>query len=140
MLAKAEQEKAAIELTAQKNRLLISSIAFATILALGGILFYVNRKRKESVFRENLAESEMKALRAQMNPHFTFNSLNAIQQMVLSNENDNAFHYLDTYSKLTRKMLENSEKNLFLFMMKLNFLNSTSVLNRCASNILFSMK
>ncbi|MGB3075890.1 MAG: tetratricopeptide repeat protein [Chitinophagales bacterium] len=122
LLAKAEREKAAIELTAQKNRLLISSVAFATILALVGILFYVNRKRKESVFRENLAESEMKALRAQMNPHFTFNSLNAIQQMVLSNENDNAFHYLDTYSKLTRKMLENSEKKFISVYDEIKFL------------------
>ncbi|MEP7129001.1 MAG: tetratricopeptide repeat protein, partial [Chitinophagales bacterium] len=122
LLAKAEREKAAIALTAQKNKLLISSIAFVAILTLGGFLFYVNRKRKESVFRENLAESEMKALRAQMNPHFTFNSLNAIQQMVLSNENDNAFHYLDTYSKLTRKMLENSEKKFISVYDEIKFL------------------
>lgn len=122
LLAQSEREKAALALTAQKNRLLISSVAFAAILALGGILFYVNRKRKESVFRENLTESEMKALRAQMNPHFTFNSLNAIQQMVLSHENENAFHYLDTYSKLTRKMLENSEKKYISVYDEIKFL------------------
>lgn len=122
LLAQSEREKAAIELAAQKNRLLISSVAFVAILALGGILFYVNRQRKESIFRENLAESEMKALRAQMNPHFTFNSLNAIQQMVLSHENENAFHYLDTYSKLTRKMLENSEKKYISVYDEMKFL------------------
>lgn len=122
LLARSEREKAAVELAAQKNRLLISSVAFAVILVLGSILLYVNRQRKESVYREKLAESEMKALRAQMNPHFTFNSLNAIQQMVLSNENENAFHYLDTYSKLTRKMLENSEKKSISIYDEIKFL------------------
>ncbi|HKR06669.1 MAG TPA: histidine kinase [Bacteroidia bacterium] len=110
LVAKAEQEKKDIQIKEQKDKRIISTVAFAAILALGGSLVFVNRKRKENMFRKNLAESEMKALRAQMNPHFMFNSLNAIQQMVLNNENDNAFHYLDTYSKLTRKILENSEK------------------------------
>jgi len=110
LLAKAAQEKKDIQAQEQRNKLIISLIAMAAITVLGGSLFFVNRKRKEYKFRRNIAESEMKALRAQMNPHFMFNSLNAIQQMVLNNDNDNAFNYLDTYSKLTRKILENSEK------------------------------
>ena len=65
----------------------------------------------------------MKALRAQMNPHFMFNSLNAIQQMVLNNENENAFRYLDTYSKLTRKILENSEQKWISLQDEIKFLN-----------------
>ncbi|MEO8151165.1 MAG: histidine kinase [Bacteroidia bacterium] len=109
-IAKAAQEKKDIQAREQRNKLIISLVAMAAIMVLGGFLFFVNRKRKEYKYRRNIAESEMKALRAQMNPHFMFNSLNAIQQMVLNNDNENAFNYLDTYSKLTRKILENSEK------------------------------
>lgn len=122
LLAKAEQEKNDIALKAQQNRLLISIIAFTIILILGALIFYINRKRKETLYRQNIAESEMKALRAQMNPHFMFNSLNAIQQLVLNNENDNAFKYLDTYSKLTRSILENSEKKWISLHDEIKFL------------------
>jgi tetratricopeptide (TPR) repeat protein len=119
---KADKEKKEIELNAEKKRLIISTSAFGVILAMGGTLFYVNRKRKTYLYKQNLAESEMKALRAQMNPHFMFNSLNSIQQMVLNNENDNAFKYLDTYSKLTRKILENSEKKWITVHEEIKFL------------------
>ncbi|HZX73021.1 MAG TPA: histidine kinase, partial [Cyclobacteriaceae bacterium] len=122
LIAKAAQEKKDIEIKAQKNRLFISIISFVIILFLIGTVFYINRKRKETLYRQNLAESEMKALRAQMNPHFLFNSLNAIQQMVLNNENDNAFRYLDTYSKLTRRILENSEKKWIPLQDEIKFL------------------
>ena len=122
ILAKAEQEKKDIEIRAQKTRLTISIIAFAIILAMGGTLVYSNRKRKETAYKQNLAESEMKALRSQMNPHFMFNSLNAIQKMVLNNENDRAFKYLDTYSKLTRRILENSEKKWIPLQDEIKFL------------------
>ncbi len=112
-----------IEADRKRNLFLIFSIAsIVVIFVLTGSLFYVNRKRKENLFKQNIAESEMKALRAQMNPHFMFNSLNAIQQMVLNNENDNAFHYLDTYSKLTRKILENSEKKWITVADEIKFL------------------
>jgi tetratricopeptide (TPR) repeat protein len=122
LLAKTERDKKDFEIKEQKNKRILSTVAFTAILALGGSLVFVNRKRKENMFRKNLAESEMKALRAQMNPHFMFNSLNAIQQMVLNNENDNAFHYLDTYSKLTRKILENSEKKWITVEEEIKFL------------------
>jgi LytS/YehU family sensor histidine kinase len=122
IIAKSEQEKRDIEIRAQKNKRLLTTAVFSLILIMGGSLVIINRKRKESSFRKNLAESEMKALRAQMNPHFMFNSLNAIQQMVLNNDNDNAFHYLDTYSKLTRKILENSEKKYISVQDEIKFL------------------
>lgn len=119
---KAENEKKQLKLEAEKNRFIISSVALGIILSLLVVIFYINRKRKETVYQQNLADSEMKALRAQMNPHFMFNSLNAIQKMVLDNENDNAFRYLDTYSKLTRRILENSEKKWIPLQDEIKFL------------------
>jgi ligand-binding sensor domain-containing protein/putative methionine-R-sulfoxide reductase with GAF domain len=54
------------------------------------------------------AEVEMQALRAQMNPHFMFNSLNSINNFILNNDIDNASSYLTKFSRLMRLILDNS--------------------------------
>jgi two-component sensor histidine kinase len=61
------------------------------------------RKLQSQIF-----ETEIRAVKAQMNPHFIFNSLNSIQQFILNNDNDNAYKYLVKFSKLVRKLLESS--------------------------------
>lgn len=53
-------------------------------------------------------ETEIKALRSQMNPHFIFNSLNAINRYILKNEKKEASEYLSKFSKLIRLILDNS--------------------------------
>lgn len=52
----------------------------------------------------------MRALRSQMNPHFLFNSLNAIQECIITNQTDAAVMYLAKFSKLVRLILENSDQ------------------------------
>lgn len=106
----------------RKKRWIAYGLAGSFVVALAGLVFYQNRKRRESQIKQAQTESEMKALRAQMNPHFMFNSLNAIQQMVLNNETTGAFQYLDTYSKLTRQILENSEKKWISIKDEIRFL------------------
>jgi sensor histidine kinase YesM len=50
-----------------------------------------------------------------MNPHFLFNSLNSIKHFIINNEQKNAVHYLNKFSKLVRKILEaSSEKDISL--------------------------
>ena len=117
-----EQEAKILEERKQRKYYGLGVVITLLFTALGGTLFYVNRKRKELKLNQSISESEMKALRAQMNPHFMFNSLNAIQQMVMNNENENAFQYLDTYSKLTRQILENSEKKWITVKDEMKFL------------------
>ncbi|MFN0082076.1 MAG: triple tyrosine motif-containing protein, partial [Ferruginibacter sp.] len=60
--------------------------------------FRIGQAKKEeklkAVFQQQIAETEMKALRAQMNPHFIFNSLNSIQKYILKNEHFEASQYL----------------------------------------------
>ncbi|MGS0525604.1 sensor histidine kinase [Zobellia nedashkovskayae] len=51
---------------------------------------------------------EQSMLRSQMNPHFLFNSLNSIKLYIINNEQKNAVHYLNKFSKLVRKILESS--------------------------------
>ncbi len=55
---------------------------------------------------------EMQALRAQMSPHFIFNSLNSINRFILQNNKAQASEYLTKFSKLVRLILQNSQAAL----------------------------
>ncbi|MCE7059858.1 histidine kinase [Dyadobacter sp. CY343] len=59
-----------------------------------------------------LAESQLMALRAQMNPHFVFNCLNSIQECIVTQKYGEASKYLNKFSKLFRRVLNNSDQNL----------------------------
>ncbi len=61
---------------------------------------------------EQLYKTKLEALRSQMNPHFIFNSLNAIQECIVTGKVDAAYQYLSKFSKLQRMVLNNSEKEL----------------------------
>lgn len=74
-----------------------------------------NRIRKEqarqTAINKQIAEIRMTALRGQMNPHFIFNSLNSIQHFITIRDKEEALNYLSKFSKLIRKILENSREN-----------------------------
>lgn len=93
----------------RRKAIAVAIMAGAIILlaasAAGYALF---RKKKNAEFRAKIADTEMKALRAQMNPHFIFNSLNAISNFIDRNEPRLADDYLMRFSKLVRMILENS--------------------------------
>lgn len=72
----------------------------------------LEEKIKEARSKSDLMSSEMKALRAQMNPHFISNALNSISDYVRKNEVTLADSYLVKFSHLMRLVLENSEKSL----------------------------
>ncbi len=59
--------------------------------------------------KRKLATLELKALRAQMNPHFIFNAMNSIQHFSLQNDFSNANKYLSSFSKLLRMVLHQTE-------------------------------
>jgi sensor histidine kinase YesM/ligand-binding sensor domain-containing protein len=93
---------------------IVSALAFIAL-----IIFTIFRIRLNQLKREQETESktqieisknELKALRAQMNPHFLFNSLNSIQHYIISNKGDEAVFYLNRFAKLMRMILDNSEK------------------------------
>lgn len=68
--------------------------------------------RNKSKLNEQLAEYEMKALHAQMNPHFVFNCLNSIKYMILHDQKENASHYLNLFSRMIRQTLEQSKQGI----------------------------
>lgn len=98
---------------------LIAGLAFVIILA--ALAIYAIRQRylvakktnqiKEANLRHQLSELKIKALRAQINPHFMFNCLNSINRMITKGDNDNASLYLKKFSKLVRLIVENGEAN-----------------------------
>jgi hypothetical protein len=82
---------------------------------------------------QNLGKSILTSIKSQMNPHFFYNALNTIQAYIFSNDKKNASFYLGKFSKLTRMILEMSEKetipleeeiralNLYLDLEKMRF-------------------
>lgn len=76
----------------------------------GFIIFIFYRQNREQQLRKQKLELELKALRAQMNPHFMFNCLNSIYHSINANRNQEAGEYLMKFAYLTRRILENSNQ------------------------------
>ncbi len=101
------------------------------ILLIAALLYMYNRMRIAQVrkeeklkasFQQQIATTEMKALRAQMNPHFIFNSLNSIQKYILQNDHFAASQYLTKFSRLIRLILDHSNQNNILLSSELDLL------------------
>lgn len=79
-------------------------------------VFLVRRRietiRKEAGFKQAIAESEMMALRAQMNPHFIFNCISSIDNFIQDNDKENASAWLNKFAKLIRGILDNSHNDV----------------------------
>ena len=89
-----------------KNRNIWIIILVSSLLLIA-VLYFLYRQRllqKE----KRIITLEQDVLRTQMNPHFIFNALNSIKHYIINNEQKNAVHYLNKFSKLVRKILESS--------------------------------
>jgi LytS/YehU family sensor histidine kinase len=65
-------------------------------------------ERKLMETQQQMADIEMQALRAQMNPHFIFNCLNSINRYIVKSDQATASLYLTRFAKLIRLILDNS--------------------------------
>ncbi|MDH7445381.1 sensor histidine kinase [Aquimarina sp. 2201CG14-23] len=105
-----EKEKLAIVAKNEselKNLKLIVLLGFSGLLMLVGYLFYRQRRYK---FQKQEIQMQQRLLRAQMNPHFTFNILSVIQNQIEESQ-ESAVNYLLRFSRLLRLILENSIHN-----------------------------
>lgn len=93
------------------------------LIVLGLVLYAVIRKiirniraRETEKTRINklIADSQLSALQAQMNPHFIFNSINSIQNYILNQKETEAYDYLAKFSKLVRLVLHNSQEQMLI--------------------------
>ncbi len=86
------------------------------LIAIAAIITYAVRRRivnikHEADLKHKIAETEMMALRAQMNPHFIFNCINSIDALIQSNDKYHATMYLNKFAKLIRNILDSSKQN-----------------------------
>ncbi|OWY24115.1 hypothetical protein C7N43_23680 [Sphingobacteriales bacterium UPWRP_1] len=78
---------------------------------IGAAYIVVSYYKDRSELQHRMVESEQMALRTQMNPHFIFNSLNAIQYFITQNDKLSANRYLSVFATLIRKVLNNSQRS-----------------------------
>ncbi len=90
-------------------------VAMFVIMLLGVIAIVVSFRINKLKAQHKLMSLDQKVLLSQMNPHFLFNALTAVQSLVLDNESDKANLYLSELGTLVRNILEDSrEENISL--------------------------
>lgn len=147
-LAILEQEHLTNEIQRQKH----IGIFLLMIAALGFLVYIAKNKNKQInkelsyIKKQNdqlltIQELERKSLRAQMNPHFIFNSLNSIKSYIIENETRDATNYLNKFAKLIRKILYYSEKEFISLANELELLTLYIELEelRIGKNITFTI-
>ena len=88
--------------------MIIGSILEILIFA-SGLTYKIQGEYNDKIrFQEEAIKNKSKALRAQINPHFIFNSLSSIQHLITGNNKPAALKYLTKFSRLTRNILESS--------------------------------
>jgi hypothetical protein len=101
-------------------------ITATLILFLGIVLMVYNRQlniqRKKSQQINELNASKLTAIQSQMNPHFIFNSLNSIQDLILKGNVEHSYSYITTFSNLVRRTLSYSEKDFIDFDQEIKLL------------------
>lgn len=91
-------------------RLLIIAVASWIIVSI--FQARIKKIRRDAFIQNQLKDLEMKALKAQMNPHFIYNALNSIQALVANDKKEEGIRYIGSFSRLLRQVLNNSESNI----------------------------
>ncbi len=146
---KAEANVKLAEVVSKQNKsYFIGSLVIASLIFLASIFYFkrlkTNKKaelvklelketQKRLAIEKQYRDSELKALKAQMNPHFIFNALNSIQDYIILNQKNIASDYLGKFADLIRNYLLFSDTgfisipdevhnlNLYLELEKLRF-------------------
>lgn len=146
--AKKEKENVALQSKNQlqqaqlesRNRILLASGIATLLLLLLCYFIFRNYKfqKKQSDILDNLNATltaqrdeilhinqllQLKVLRTQMNPHFIYNCLNAINNLVTKGENEKASNYLIRFARLLRMILDCSDKSFIDLDEEVKFLD-----------------
>jgi tetratricopeptide (TPR) repeat protein len=126
----ADTQRKDLALLSQKNKIQSLEIGkknawlfgLVTLILLGvvaiGVSFRINRIRAE----HRIMSLQQKVLLTQMNPHFLFNSLTAIQSFILDEKNMEANNYLSQLASLVRGVLENSRQEFIALRSEMSVL------------------
>ncbi|MNI41445.1 Sensor histidine kinase YpdA [compost metagenome] len=98
-----------------KRELLIYAVVVALSIGLAFlvILYFIKKRNKKKLLeneqQKNTAKLQLNSIRSQLNPHFMFNALSGIQNLMNKNDIDNANQYLAKFARLTRNVLDDKE-------------------------------
>ncbi|MCU0436214.1 MAG: histidine kinase [Bacteroidia bacterium] len=116
-----QQSNQISELKVQQTGILALSLLLVILLL---VIIGIARQRQAALkANHQLAIAGQQLLRAQMNPHFIFNSLNSIQALIMQNQNLKAENYLGKFSILLRNILETGSQQSVTLMQEIQMLN-----------------
>jgi ligand-binding sensor domain-containing protein len=92
-------------------------IGLIGFVAIGCIVLFVQWRikkiktieKEKAIISQTIAEYRFTALKAQMDPHFIFNSVNVIQNLILEKDRTEAYNSLEKFSRLIRMVLNQSD-------------------------------
>lgn len=106
---------------------IISSSLFFIVALVLTIRYRIRQIKTREIYKTELnkkiANIESQALRAQMNPHFIFNTLSSIQHYISNNDTDAALKYLSKFAKLMRRIMDNSKQQMIPVAEEIGALN-----------------
>jgi len=122
----------------ERNRLILLITALVVLLLLFFIfLFYsIYKQRKLKQEKENV-QLQQQLLRTQMEPHFIFNTLAALQSFIRLDEKDEAIKYLNQFSRLLRSSLELSREKMVPLSQEIETLENYLSLQQMRYNNIF---
>lgn len=116
-----------------------------TALLVFGVLFLVYRRRANiklarSIQAKQNVNLKLRSIRSQLNPHFMFNALTSIQNLVNKKDMDGANHYLSRFADLTRKVLNTGEHDLISLDDEINILDDYLQMEQLRFNFKYDIK
>lgn len=113
-----------LEISKQRLWLFVSVIGIAGLILLV-LVFYILNKKRLAVQAKESEDLRQKLLRIQLNPHFTYNSLNAIQSMIYEDKDkQKTADYLSSFSSLMRNILELNQHDYITLEEELDFIEN----------------
>lgn len=98
-------------------------VGFILLLVVTLVYRYrLQQQQKKAKLENELHASRLTAIQSQMNPHFIFNSLNSIQDLVLKGDVDNSYTFITKFSNLVRRTLNYSDKDFVEFSQEIKLL------------------
>ncbi|MBB6130081.1 sensor histidine kinase [Mucilaginibacter lappiensis] len=99
----------------------------ATLCGVAFLFFMYRRQSKGKLERaaqdKQMVSLKLRSIRAQLNPHFMFNALTSIQNLVNKNDIAGANHYLSKFAGLTREVLDTGNDELLSMEQELKILD-----------------
>ena len=92
---------------------LITILIIVFLVVILVVNFYFRREKTKNKINQERIELKQKVLRSQLNSHFIFNTLSAIQYSITKNPIEETKKQIENFASLLRNVLEKSDYSLF---------------------------